>query len=133
MVTRRLVALLAAVTALTVVPATADPVDPCTAFAVPPRQEDRATRGEGGLVCTGPPRASMTVSVCVEAFAYFAGWLGLGCQDTTVTGSANLVVGSVTVCPDRDFPLMRTSVTGTTNFGETAYAESVLTTAFCIL
>ena len=130
MKTRRLAALLAF--CATAAPAYAGPADSCTAFAVPPRQEDRYARADGGVWCGGSARSEITVDVCVEAFAYFAGWLSLGCQQTMAAGSVSALVGSVTVCHDPDFPLMRTTVTAWTDWGESAYAESALSTAFCI-
>ena len=112
-------------------PAYAEPLDSCTAFAVPPRQDGRAARADGGVSCGGTPRASVTVEVCVDAFAYFAGWMTLGCGQTTSTGSVSLALASVTVCPDPDFPLMRTRTEAWTDRGESASDASVLSTAAC--
>ena len=125
----RLAALLAA--CAVAVPANAGPGDSCTAFAVPPRQEDRFVRADGGVWC-GTARSEITVDVCVEAFAYFAGWRDLGCQQTVAAGSVSVLVGSAIVCHDPDFPLMRTTVTAWTGGSDPAYAESALSTAFCI-
>lgn len=97
----------------------------CVAHAQPPRASGGQVYGEGVFAC-GTPSTGALVTVCIDVFWMDnpPGWGAHTCSDVRVDDFAQVVVHDLWACAQGG-PLVRTTVTGTTDDGRTATASSL--------
>lgn len=97
----------------------------CVAHAQPPRASGGQVYGEGVFAC-GEPATGSFVTVCIDVFWMDnpPGWGAHTCSDLRVDDFSQVVVHGVWACA-QDGPLVRTTITGTTDNGDTATASSL--------
>ena len=116
--------LVAAALAATAVPNAASAAT-CTATARPPQASGGQVYGEGVFAC-GLPSTGSYVEVCIDVLATSKpiGWRAHTCSGLRTDDFSQVVVHGVWACA-QDGPLVRTTVTGTTDDGDTATASSL--------
>ncbi len=98
----------------------------CVAHASPPQASGGQVYGEGVFACGSPATGSL-VTVCIDLFWMDnpPGWGAHTCSDVRVDDFSQVVVHGVWACVQGGGPLVRTTITGTTEDGVTATASSV--------
>ena len=97
----------------------------CVAHASPPRASGGQVYGEGTFACAVPATGSL-VTVCIDVFWMDnpPGWGPHTCSDIRVDDFSQVVTHGVWACAQAG-PLVRTTITGTTDQGDTATASSL--------
>lgn len=97
----------------------------CVAHAQPPRYSGGQVYGEGVFGCVTPSTGSL-VTVCIDVFWMDnpPGWGPYECSDVRVDDVSQVVVHGLWACAQAG-PLVRTTITGTTDDGGTATASSL--------
>ena len=123
----RLLTAVPAVVAALVVPAAAHTAPGCVATATPPHPDpaEPGLHASGTFACA-VPAFDLLVTVCVEALYPDAdsSWATLGCSSTVLNDGGASVTADVTVAaPDRT-AVLRATVTGSNDRGDTASGTS---------
>ena len=111
-----------------VVPAAAHDAPTCVATATPPHPEPtRPGLHASGTFACAVPAFDLFVTVCVEELnpGKDASWSTLGCSSTVLNDGGSSVTAEVTVAAPEETAVLRATVTGSNDRGDTASGSSV--------
>lgn len=116
-----------ALAATLVVPAAAHDAPSCVATATPPHPEpSRPGLHASGTFTCAVPAYDLFVTVCVERLQHGAdaGWSTLGCSSMVLNDGGSSVTADVTVATPEETAVLRATVTGSNDRGDTASGTS---------